>query len=48
MITAQIDGAEKQMLQKLCSTNKVQARAMIELLIYKEYKRSNKGTKQVE
>jgi hypothetical protein len=48
MITAQIDGAEKQMLQKLCTANKMQAKAMIELLIYKEYKRSNKGTKQVE
>ena len=47
MISVQCDGAEKQMFQKLCSTNQLKPRDMFEFLVYEAYNRSNKGSKKV-
>ena len=47
MISVQIDGAEKQMFDKLCRTNQLNYRNMFEFLVMDAYNRSNKGSKKV-
>ena len=46
MISVQCDGAEKQMFQKLCSTNQLKPRDMFEFLVYKGIQPQQQGNKK--